>query len=61
MILNGMDMSVECGVRFDEYIAEIEVKNKMKFDESQLQNLRSIFQAGFSGCLQTIIPKEQLK
>ncbi len=56
-----MDMTDECAARFEEYIKEISAKNNMKFDANQLQNLRSIFQAGFSGALETIIPKEQLK
>jgi len=61
MILNGMDMSVECANRFGEYIEELEEKNNMKFDAGQLNNLRAIYQAGFSGALETIIPKEQLE
>lgn len=61
MILNGMDMSVECANRFGEYIEELEEKNKIKFDKEQLHNLRAIYQAGFSGALQTIIPAKDLE
>ena len=58
MVINGMDMSRECDKRFDGYIKEIETKNNAKFDDEQLDIMKKIFEAGFSGCLDTILPKD---
>ena len=61
MILNGKNMVNECEDRFNEYVNEIQKKNNMLFSKEHLESMKSIFQAGFSGALETIIPKKELK
>lgn len=57
MKVNGMDMETECSARLDEYIKEVEIKNKVTITPEHKADIKKIFDAGFSGCLETILPK----
>ena len=52
-------MSKDCEEKLQVYISEIETKNQCKIDPREIQQVRNIFNAGYSAALEAILSKQK--
>lgn len=59
MIINNINMKEASQIRFEEYIEELKKNNPtIDFNEDvDLEMMKAVFDAGFSGALETLLPK----
>jgi hypothetical protein len=59
MLINGVEMDKACDKKFDEYVQEIETKNKCKIPEEEKKQAKNIFAAGYSACLEVVLSTQK--